>query len=120
MHTDPTLDHSYAGEAPAGADEMLRLGREVLHSAQETAPQTQEIVVITNEADTQVDNGDIEGLVADWRSNGADVTMTSFPADLDLPHDVVDRQPATGQTDSASEYALSDREHLPVLLDAIR
>ncbi len=110
VRTDPTLDHAYAGEAPAGAAEMLRLSREVLHSAQSDPPLTREIVVVTNEADTQVDNGEIDGLVEDWRAHGADVTTESFPASLDLPHDVVDEQQATAQTDIT----------YPVLLEALR
>ncbi|NHA68382.1 alpha/beta hydrolase [Phycicoccus flavus] len=110
VHTDPTLDHSYAGESPAGAAEMFRLGREVIEDSQVEAPRTTEVVVVTNDADTQVDNGETARLAQRWQERGATVRTETFPADLDLPHDVVDVGQRTGQVDVT----------YPVLLDALR
>ncbi|MBM6402747.1 alpha/beta fold hydrolase [Phycicoccus sp. CSK15P-2] len=110
IHTDPTLDHSYAGESPAGAAEMFRMAREVRREADDRAPLTTTITVVTNEADEQVDNRDIARLVEHWRAHGAQVDTESFPADLDLPHDVVDVGQREGRTDVT----------YPVLLAAVR
>jgi len=94
----PTLDHAYPGTTPAGAAEMYRMAREVLRSADDRPPKTTDLVVITNAADDQIDNNDVDELVARWLAHGADVATSRFPADAALPHDVVDSGQKTGNT----------------------
>jgi esterase/lipase len=99
LHASTPLDHAYAGETVHGAAEMYRLAAAVRREAAEQPPATLDITVITNPADNQVDNRDIEDLVDSWKAHGADVEEISLDFGVDLPHDVVDPGQPTGRTD---------------------
>ena len=84
------LDHAYAGGSTRALASMYRLAEAVRDDAAKNAPAAASIAVVTNGADDQVKNSDIEALAEAWRSSGADVDSYQFPRALGLPHDVID------------------------------
>ncbi|KHL09064.1 carboxylesterase [Mumia flava] len=92
------LDHAYGGETISGAAEMMLLSRAILAESDREPPQTVDVTVVTNAADTEVANARTEVLVRQWREQGAHVIARAFPARLGLPHDVVDVANPSQQT----------------------
>ncbi|MFV2039496.1 MAG: alpha/beta hydrolase [Acidimicrobiales bacterium] len=85
-----SVDHIYSGSASRAVAAVYLLGRETREDAHSTPPATPEMIVITNGFDDSVDNRDIDDLADDWMETGADVTQYRLPAELKLPHDVID------------------------------
>lgn len=86
------LDHAYAGISTHSLASVFLVGQSVREQAATTPPAVKSIVIDTNAADHQVDNGEAASIGADWRAHGADVQTYEFPASDDLPHDVIDVQ----------------------------
>jgi len=83
-------EHVYAGEATRGMAQYLLLGKVTREQADEAPPAVKDIVIITNNSDSQVNNGITHDLAATWEGAGAVVTSYAFDKSLDLPHDVID------------------------------
>jgi alpha-beta hydrolase superfamily lysophospholipase len=96
----------YPTEAVGG---LMRLGAAVDRNAQERAPAVRRIVAVSNEADTSVNNAVLDLLVRQWRMQGSAVETYQFPAQLGLPHDVIDPNQAEQQIDAV----------YPILIDLI-
>ena len=92
------IDHVYNGETTRGLVAMYRLGSYVRAQSASTPPAVRRIAVDWNLNDNQIDNGQAQVLARDWAEGGADVTVHVFPADLGLPHDVIDPAQPTGDT----------------------
>lgn len=103
------LDHAYVGESSHAIAQMYVLAEALRRDARRAGPAARSIAVVTNGADTQVDNEDILALAGLWRDSGAIVTEHEFPAALGLPHDLVDVQQPAQRTDVV----------YPVLLDLL-
>ena len=80
----------YRGESTRGVAAFLGLGHAVFEQAAGTRPAVAEIDVLSTAVDDNVNNRVIDELVQDWREMGAAVTTYQFPADLAIPHDMVD------------------------------
>jgi carboxylesterase len=86
----------YPTEAVGG---LLRLGASVERNAQERAPAARRIVAVSNEADPAVNNAVLDQVVSLWRLQGSPVETYEFPAQLGLPHDVIDPNQTEQQVD---------------------
>ncbi|HSG18621.1 MAG TPA: alpha/beta fold hydrolase [Anaerolineae bacterium] len=105
----PGPDYAYPRYATEAAGNLLRLGRYVNEQAAEKPPAAGRIVAVTNAVDPAVNNEVFAEIVDRWRSAGFPVESYEFPAELNLPHDVVDpRQP-----DARTELVY------PILIDLI-
>jgi carboxylesterase len=87
---DSAAKQGYPRFSVHGLAQQLRLGFATTALARRAAPAAHAIVVVTNDADPAVDNTVTGALVADWRAHGANVTTYTFPANLQLPHDMID------------------------------
>ncbi|WP_245943986.1 alpha/beta hydrolase [Acuticoccus kandeliae] len=84
------MPHAYQRQSTRATGEIMRLGLAVYRQAQETAPAAKEAAVVTNEADTAVDNS-VTQLIADaWEKHGMPVTRYEFPASDGLGHELID------------------------------
>lgn len=83
--------HAYPGISSRAVGSFLLLSEEVLNDAKHQAPRVQDLVVITNEADTVVSNAEIALQIETW-SRYPDVVISeySFPEELALRHDLID------------------------------
>lgn len=89
---DPEYVYPRNGTRPVSA--FLLMASAVRDAAQEAAPATHAITVVTNANDETVAHDDIRELVVRWREQGAHVSAYEFPQDLELGHDLIDpRQP---------------------------
>ena len=95
-----TLDHAYVGEASHAIAQMYILAEATREQARATPPAARSIAVVTNGADTQLDNEDIAALAELWRAAGTDLTTYEFPAEMGLPHDLIDVGQPDEQTDA--------------------
>jgi pimeloyl-ACP methyl ester carboxylesterase len=88
---DPNSKQGYPRFSLHGLAQQFRLGFATSALARRTAPAARSIVVVTNDSDTAIDKAAVDALVADWRAHGAaNLTAYTFPADLHLPHDLID------------------------------
>lgn len=93
------LDHAYAGISTHSLASVFLLGQAVREQAATRAPAVTSIVVDTNAADQQINNGDAASIASDWRAHGADVQTYEFPASDGLLHDVIDVQQQVAKPD---------------------
>lgn len=71
--------------------QILRFSFAAKAHARQTAPLAHSILVITNDNDKSVDNAATNGVVNDWRNQGArDLRTFTFDASLKLGHDLID------------------------------
>ncbi|HEX6350060.1 MAG TPA: alpha/beta fold hydrolase [Candidatus Dormibacteraeota bacterium] len=83
-------EHGYPRVATRAFGALLELGHRVERESRRAAPFARALVVVTNAADPAVDNRASAALARRWRAHGADVTEYEFPAELGLPHDLID------------------------------
>jgi pimeloyl-ACP methyl ester carboxylesterase len=82
--------YAYPRFSRRGLAQILRLGFAVRGLARRAAPGAASIIVVTNANDNAVDNAVTAQVLADWRAHGSAATAYEFPADLQLPHNLVD------------------------------
>jgi esterase/lipase len=87
---EPVREHVYRGESSKGVAEALRFGQMVFGQAKESAPAVSEIIVVTNDNDTTVDNRSTNELADLWEASGETVTRYAFPKELGFPHNSID------------------------------
>jgi carboxylesterase len=69
----------------------LRLGEATYRAARTAPPAARTLMVVTNAADTTVDNRETERLIRHWRGSGyTGLSTYAFDAALGLPHDLID------------------------------
>ena len=73
-----------------GMGYILRLGLSVMRAAKKKAPLCKNILVMTTDFDTAVDEPNIKNVIKRWRNAGASVDWYRFPKDLKIEHDVID------------------------------
>jgi esterase/lipase len=104
------VGHNYHGFATRGLGQMMRLGFSVYDAARIKKPAAQSILVITNAADTAVNNDITQKLAARWKANSFEQLKTyEFEVSHHLIHDIIDPNQQKQQT--ALVY--------PILLDLI-
>jgi carboxylesterase len=91
-------EHSYPRYSRRALAQILRLGQAVLAAARRQPPAARAIVVVTNANDDKVNNALTGRAVALWRSRGANVSTYEFPAELGLPHDLIEPVPPSELT----------------------
>jgi carboxylesterase len=85
-----TPPYGYPRFATRGLSAAYQLGAALRRAARRAAPAARSIVVVTNAADRAVSEPPIRSLLASWRARRAVVQTYTFPAELGLPHDLID------------------------------
>jgi pimeloyl-ACP methyl ester carboxylesterase len=96
----PTLvPYQYLGQSTMGIGESMRFAQ-VPRQASTTEPiGAGSVVLVTVENDSVVSNQTAHKVFTQWEANGVIGKEFVFPAELDLPHDVIDIHQATGNPD---------------------
>jgi carboxylesterase len=82
--------HGASDTSTHGAASYLRLGQAVLEAAAQGAPKTSEVVVVLNDADTDVNNALIEDLERRWEALAPATTSTyRFDGSQQILHDMI-------------------------------
>ncbi|HEY5901102.1 MAG TPA: alpha/beta hydrolase, partial [Anaerolineales bacterium] len=92
LEANSSPDHNYPRISTRALGQILRLSLATQALMRQKAPAASSILVITNLDDQGVDNGAIGKVVDLWRLHGAAVETYQFPADLHLPHGLIDPQ----------------------------
>ena len=93
------MGHNYHGFATRGLAQSMRLGFSVYDAARTTKPVAKSILVITNAADTAVNNTITQKLVQRWRTTGVQsFDSYEFDDSSHLIHDVIDPNQEQQQT----------------------
>lgn len=95
----PGPDYAYPRYATEAVGGLLRLGRYVNEQTAQSSPAAARIVAVTNVIDPAVNNDVFAEIVTRWRVAGFPVESFEFPAELNLPHDLVDPRQPDAQTD---------------------
>jgi esterase/lipase len=95
------------GWSTRGVGQMLRLGAAIRRAADKHAPGARDIRVLVNANDETVNRDAIDEIVAHWAATGGHVSMFEFSDSLQLPHDIVDPDEATGNTKLTHPVILS-------------
>jgi carboxylesterase len=103
------MAHAYKRQSSRGTAENIRLGYAATRRLAETPPAAALGVIVTNDADTAVDNALTARFAEAWAATGAPLVRYSFSADHALGHELIDPEERGG--DTALTY--------PVLLDLI-
>jgi carboxylesterase len=85
-----TPPYGYPRFSTRGLSATYELGAAVRRAARRAAPAARSIALVTNAADRAVSEPPVRGLLQDWRAHNADVQTYMFPAELGLPHDLID------------------------------
>ena len=92
LEADSLPAHNYPRISTRALAQILRLSLATQGLMRQKSPAAGSILVITNLDDQGVDNGAIGKVVDLWRLHGAAVETYQFPADLHLPHGLIDPQ----------------------------
>jgi carboxylesterase len=96
--------YSYPRYSTRAAAQSLLLAQSVVEAARLRRPATQHISVMTNAADTVVDNDATQELVNLWRKTNAEdpqrIEAFEFEARLNLPHDLISPEHPQQQIDT--------------------
>jgi carboxylesterase len=103
------MAHAYMRQSSRGTAENIRLGYAATRRLQAEPPAAALGVIVTNDADTAVDDAMTARFAAAWAATGAPLVRYTFPADHALGHELIDPEEPGG--DIALTY--------PVLLDLI-
>jgi pimeloyl-ACP methyl ester carboxylesterase len=82
-------ESGYPGYSTHALGQVFRLGLAELEVAGKQPPAAQHLLVIRNWGDPAVNVGAIGRLASEWRRQGADVQLYSFPLIPWLPHDFI-------------------------------
>ncbi len=92
LKADTPPYHNYPRIATHAAAQILRLSLATQALMRQNAPAAGSILVITNLDEPGVNLGSIGNVVDLWRAYGVDVQTYQFPANLHLPHGLIDIQ----------------------------
>ncbi|MEO9097956.1 MAG: hypothetical protein ABI346_07225 [Candidatus Baltobacteraceae bacterium] len=106
--------HGYPRYATHAVARTWQLAFELFAVARVRAPATREIVLVTNDGETTVDNGKVGQLAELWRAHGGNVALERL-RDMPPSHDIVEplRQPSAAIRAYPPLLALLAREHSP-------
>jgi esterase/lipase len=82
--------YSYPRYSRHGLAQIARLGFAVRAEARRSPPAAHRLLVILNGNEPSVNNDLTQQVVGNWRTQGASLTVYEFPANLGLPHDLID------------------------------
>ena len=102
--------YAYIGHSTRALAQVMRLGLAVFRASTVAKPATPSVLVVLNENDAAIDGSITELLVKLWQNKGVRHLEThTFPAELNLEHDLIDPNQKMQHTDLV----------YPVLLDLI-
>lgn len=92
--------YSYPGYETRGMGQMLRIGLAILEETRTSAPNSNDILFITNGNDQAVNRDEINNIVAEWQGD-PDTAANTFEFDTaaGLPHDFVTIEHPAAQID---------------------
>jgi pimeloyl-ACP methyl ester carboxylesterase len=102
---DPALransepSYAYPRYSRRALTQIMRLGFAVQTAAHESPPAAGRIVVVTNGNEPSVNNELTMQVLTSWRQHTTNVTSYEFPANLGLPHDLIDPSQPDQRTD---------------------
>ena len=99
---EPQREHVYRGQSSRGVANALVFGKAIFNQAEEAAPAVSELIVVTNDNDTTVNNRLTDQLSAIWEAAGMPLVRYVFPKELGLPHNSIDK---TSNPDTDIVYA---------------
>lgn len=97
MDTQPP--YAYPRYSLHALTQIVGLGFAVQIAAQHMPPAAGGILVVTNGGEPSVNNVLTREVAADWRGHGASIAVYEFPAELKLPHDLIDPNQEGARTD---------------------
>lgn len=95
----PGPDYAYPRYATKAVGALMRLSAVIDGQAGTTAPRAGRIIAVTNPVDPAVNNQVLGEVLDKWEAQGESVIRYEFPAEWDLPHDVIDPNQPAAQTD---------------------
>jgi hypothetical protein len=103
------MAHAYKRQSSRGTAENIRLGYVATRRLESTPPAAALGVIVTNDADTAVDNALIARFAEAWVATGRPLVRYDFPAGHALGHELIDPEERGGNPTLT----------YPVLLDLI-
>ena len=88
---EPQREHVYRGQSSRGVANAMLFGKTLLRQAESTPPAVTELIVVTNDNDTTVNNSITDELTALWQEKGANLIVYVFPREDGYPHNIIDR-----------------------------
>jgi len=89
--SEPQREHVYRGQSSRGVANAMLFGRALFEQAEAKAPAVSDLIVITNDNDTTVNNNLTDDLTALWQNDGVEPVVHVFPRELGYPHNSIDR-----------------------------
>jgi len=86
----PGPPHAYPRFSSRAVSTLIRLGKIVQIQAGREPPAVDDALIILNPKDNVVRNVTARNVASDWRRHGMNVSLFEFPAEWDLPHDLID------------------------------
>ncbi len=100
--SEPQREHVYRGQSSRGVANAMLLGKALFAQAETSPPTVPDMIVITNDNDTTVNNKSTDELTALWQAAGAQPLVHVFAQELGFPHNSIDR---TSNPDADAVYA---------------
>jgi carboxylesterase len=97
MNTQPP--YAYPRYSMHALTQIVGLGFSVQMAAHRQRPRAGSILVVTSGNEPSVNNVLTGEVAANWRAHGAVIATYEFPADLKLPHDLIDPNQDDARTD---------------------
>jgi carboxylesterase len=97
---DTLRPHAYFGVATRAVGQTLRFGASVLGDVERRGPAVHDLAVVVNANDHTIDAGPVARIAEVWSGrDGTRIALYRFPAELRLPHDVIDATQRCGMPD---------------------
>ncbi len=91
--------YGYPAYSHHALTEILRLGFTIRADAQCDAAAAQKVIVVLNAFDDAVNNESAYSMINVWRQHNTKVRVIEFPAQVKLPHDMIDPSKPEQQTE---------------------
>jgi pimeloyl-ACP methyl ester carboxylesterase len=100
--SEPQREHVYRGESSKGVVNVMLFGSALFEQAEGEETAVTDIIVVTNDNDTTVNNRLTNEMTDLWRVTGSEPVTYVFPKELGYPHNSIDR---TCNPDADAVYA---------------
>ena len=97
---DTLRPHAYFGVSTRAVGQTLRFGASVMGDVERRGPAVHDLALVVNSNDHTIDASAVSRIAELWsRRDGTRTAFYRFPADLRLPHDVIDATQRCGMPD---------------------
>jgi carboxylesterase len=97
---DTLRPHAYFGVSTRAVGQTLRFGASVMSDVERGGPAVHDLALVVNANDHTIDAGPVARIADVWgRRDATRTALYRFPADLRLPHDVIDATQRCGMPD---------------------